>query len=486
MGPEAVQAGCALGLGVLGLLAAALAPEGAAPRRADLLGGAAVAVLLLAAAAVSLLREPPFSTGQALAPALLLGGLGVAGAHLLISRLPEDRPLLQGAAGMGAAAVAVSGLLFLHPRGNLEACSGLAIGALLAGMAICAVDPGRAHVTLAVVTPAFAATAAATLLAVYHLAPQGGSPAAREWMPHPALMAGAGSASLAVAALARRGPGSSAVLVAAPVLLVAGLVGSRMNAGPAFMPILLGGYVAVLAVDLLLGATGQATDAERSALRSLPAGFVAVLMGLGGVVLAFRGLHGYGVALWGLGGVLALAARPGSSAAGGIAWLALLPALHRVYYERVSYTFDPDSFYLLVSLAAGLLVPFLLGGCGRGVAETLVVGAWALAAPLLARVLVGDAGQAALVAGLVLAGVAAPAIGAPVAGRSGTRSGHAPGLVAALGVLSAVQFTHLLEPLDLSTRSERVGILAGAAILAMLSQLLLARCSRSAPEEEQG
>ncbi len=487
----------ALGLGALaaahGLGRAARVKSPLPPALRPLL--LAVGGMVLLAVLLTLPSGAPWSPGQTLAPGLVLGAAAV-----MLGALAGGRSLGTAA---GAPAAAVSVLLLLFPGRLLDALGGFGIGAVAAGVLLASgvrrtrgEDDDRAWgaevAALAAVT-----LAAATALAAYHRGPTG----VREWQPLPALLGAVLAAGLAARGfLPGRSQGSLPGIAVGvlPLLVIGAVAAYRLNGTPPLLWALLTG-LAVFA--FIAGAAGMDTGKLR--LRA-DLGLLAALLALGGAALAFRELRGYGVGLAALSGVAVLAVfgeergRVRDVVRGAVTLLVLV-TLYRVFAERYDYrrTLEPDFLYYYVALAVGALLPALLAGsaarrafagAGAAVSWLTLAGLAAVAAPLVLWVLLGERAQAAMLVGLpVGVGFALSGWGADrnPEGADGVPSGEAgagslAGLLALGTALSAVQLTHLLAPLAMRTRWERVGMLAAVGIVLVVWMVVSSVMERKA------
>jgi hypothetical protein len=453
------------------------------------------AAILMLAALATLPTRAPWSSGQSLWSGLLLGGAVVL-AGAFVARTPENaadsvRGWYLSASGAAAAAtVGVSLLVALFPGRVLDPLAGFGLGAVIAGVVIAAgvwLTNGAESARTAAVTELTAtlavALAATTYLAAFHRSPSG----VREWLPLTPLLVAALAIGLALASYLagpdRRMVGAGAALV--PFVALAGVAGFALNGTAGlFWSVLLG--VAAFAVTALLGAGVE---------RRFDTALVGALVVLGALLIAFRERHGFGMGLATLGGlgvILALPPAAEDSAEAqpllrGVASLALLATLYRVFAEHTNFsrTPEPDFLYYYVALVIGALLPTVLaslggrGGGGTAMPALLrggVAVGLALAAPLAVWLLVGERPQAAFLLGLAV-GVAL------LAARSlSTQVGAAEGTLARLlpvgMALSANQLTILLQPLAMRTRWERIGVLGGVAVVALAAIALAAALER--------
>lgn len=472
------------------------AVRGTRPKGGGLLpfAGAGAGLVLLTVLA-TLPKSPPWSPAQGLWPGLLLGGGAVLAAALLAERLgSETDRALAGAVELAAPVLGVSVLLLAYPglRGTiLDAYGGFILGALGAGILLAGRGLGEREEAPAAGGAAVPAVALglATLLALMHQSPAG----VREWMPLPALLGGTAAAALTVrSALGRGGLIPSLAAVILPVGIMAWLIGYRLEGRPGFLTTVL----VSLALFGMLAWLGRLEQSETPGFRP-DTGLLASLLVLGGGALAYRGLHGYGLALAGLCGALVarLAGRDVSGFVERGVVLVLLLAAYRAFTELNEYTsgFQPDFLYFYVALVGGALLPALLAGSvfrwtpaagGRVAAPGALVrvgltGAAAALAPLAAWVLVGERPQAALLVGLAVGAgflLSRQATGARVAGEA-----QLAGLAALAAAWSAVQFTRLLEPLALATRPQRITLLAVIGVIALVIIGVTAVLERRAP-----
>lgn len=491
---------------VLNALARSRWPLSSAPehRRVE------VAALLLVAggAAVTLLQQSPFSSGQTLWPGLLLGAFvtlfGSAPATPAVgATLTEEAGIGAWSARFGAAAAGLALLLLPYSARALDVLSGYALGALAVAILFAGTlrlvaprdELTRARAAGAEGTALLVATlAACAYLATFHRGPTG----LREWQPLPALLAATAGLLLAVRAMVvaptGRGWLHSLALVGVPLVGVAWITAARLNGSQPFL------WVVLLGFGLFSLISALATMVEPGS----PARLVTALLVIGGGVIAYRELHGFGLTLLVLAGWIACAAFTGgrtstapdgnlvSSALG----FGLVMALYRVFVERNEYTrgFQSDFLYYYAALLVGALLPALLADLatsGRSATSTLpsddttlppapwgpallrmaLTGLLAGLAPLAVWMLIGDRPEAALLVGLAVA-----ALG--VAGTSPAEEFRGAGslqrLLGPAMALSAVQFTHLLAPLALRTRGQRLEVLAGVTVAVLLGVALTA------------
>lgn len=450
-------------------------------------------LITVAAAALTLPTEPPFSPGQALAPGILLGGLLTFLGTLCSGRAGTGETALPLAwsGRVGAAAAGVSLLLIGYGDRILDALNGYAFGALGIGLLIGGMgltpepeteSDGRA-VSLArgagICALTAVALAAATYLATFHRSPTG----VREWQVLPALLAGI-AALLLAARSAFSGPEGRAwlydlLLLVVPLGVASGLIAYPLNGSAAFLQVV-GLSLAVFALVGWLSRAGASEEARQGP--RLDRALLTGLLVLGGAMLAFRELHGYGLALFTLVGFLLAAAIGRERDTTGSVYLnalllGLLLALYRLHVERNEYTrgFQPDFFYYHVALVLGAMLPALLAGAAAGtmpretrwsgsvLVRSLLVGGLSVAAPPAVWLLLGDRPQSALLMGLAVGAVL------PTPRAQSGEEGRAWlwRLSATTMALSAVQLTHLLTPLALRTRGQRLAILAVVAVVAL-------------------
>ncbi|MBI3909368.1 MAG: hypothetical protein HY320_00355 [Armatimonadetes bacterium] len=476
------------------------------------------ALILVLGALLTLPTRPPWSPGQTLAPGLLLGGGAVLLAALLgrpqaFSERAQDGSarFVAASAQVAAATLGIGVLLVIYPHRILDALGGYGLGAVTSGLLIAGglrlatEDREAAEMAAAAERTTLAAItlAATTYLATDHRSVEG----VREWQPLPSLLMAALAVGLAGrASLARaRGPAWVHTLAAVfvPLVLIAWLAGYRLHGTPGFFRVALTG-LAVYALIAWLGSTSSAPAGAPARERGLhlraDLGILASLLMLGGGALAFRDLHGYGVGLAVLAGIAVAtalsahaenkdeAARSPASLQGAIT-LGLLLVLYRVFAERYDYRrgVEPDFFYYYAALILGALLPAFLGDSvrrwmhasavpepARPVSSLLrigLAGAGAALAPLALWLLVGERPQAAFLVGLAVgAGFLLASDGAALQAEAAGSPDVVGILIRLLSVgmaLSAIQFTHLLAPLALRTRGERIGILAAIAAIAL-------------------
>jgi hypothetical protein len=483
----------AVGLSALVLAYAGLrgrAGSGALPPGAGTVLGGSVAVLLVGVL-IALPTGAPWSGGQALIPGLILGGAAVFAGALLgnPARFADDPGGALGAAARlaaGALALGVAaGLYGPFRHGFLDLLAGCSLGALAVGLLLAGgfalAQAGDSPVAEAAAQAALATAAvgAAAYLAALHQNPAG----ERDWLPFPALLAATFAAGAALrGALGAVGIGAFLV-VAAPGLAMAWLVAHPLGGSPAFFRTV----ALALAAYGVIAWVGESSREDGGVGARPDLGLIGALVVLGVGALAFRELHGYGLALAALTGVGLLAATSKQTLLPGAVTLGLLLALYRVFTEANAYTrgFQPDFLYYYLALALGGLAPLLLAGVmgrsGSGTAASLpgflragLAGLGALALPLAVWVLVGERPQAALVVGLGLGG--AFILSRPTV--EGAQRLNLAGLLSLAAAWSAIQFTHLLAPLALRTRPQRVGILVAAGAVILLGLAFTAALER--------
>ncbi len=468
----------------LGLSALVLAYTGsrAGKGRAALLSalapffGTAVVVLLIGTL-LTLPTSKPWSPGQTLGPGLLLGGLALL-ATVLIAAPPGE---LAPAIAAPTAGVAV--ILLLYPRQPLDALGGFMLGMITAGLLL---DLGLRSAGDEHAGPERAAAlegsvlygvtlAAMTFLATYHRTPTG----VREWQSLPLLFgATLGIALLGGSTFRRGAAGSGAAAVIAPTVVMAVVIGTRLNGTPHFWHVSLIG----MALFAVLGWIETGRTGGPDAARPYRSGsdLLTPLLVLGGAAIAFRWLHGYGIALlllagFGATGLFPPAARSGRRellpAAFGFGVLVLL---YRLYAERVGYTrgLEPDFLYYYAALILGAgLIPGLMqllpdverppAGVLPRLLRTGLVGILAALAPLAVWLLFGERSQAALLVGLAIG------VGLQLTSDAGPRA--AAGRMLGIGAaLSALQLTRLLGDFGTRTRAERVTSLLVVGLLLAL------------------
>jgi hypothetical protein len=491
---------------------------------------AAAAIALLAGALLTLPTRKPWSPGQTLAPGLLLGGgLVLLAAGWVRGGREEERENggVGASAQVAAAALGISILLVIYPARLLDAVTGYGIGALAAGLILAGGARKRApwlaggeeeESEVASAAEWTAVVAAALATATYLAALHRSAPGVREWQPLPALFMAALAVALTARDTLRPAPGRAALYTLAAVLIpmavVAWLIGYRLHggapSGPAFLRVV-GVGAAIYALVAWLEATGgsgaDGPSGHPASRGARSRALLAALLALGAAAFGFRALHGYGAGLAALAGLavaMALPASPALPAGGrpllmGALVVGLLPALYRIFSERNEHRggLEPDFFYYYAALVLGALLPALLAGAATGLvrgrrlreresedsgvmvsapaaaalARVTLAGLLAAAAPLAVWLLVGERPQAAFMVGLPVGIALLAAAGADERQRQGGRDGERERPLACLLALamacSAAQLTHLLEPLAMRTRLERVGILAAVGVLAL-------------------
>jgi hypothetical protein len=502
--------------------------------------------VLLLGALLTLPTGKPWSPGQTLAPGVVLGGLVVILAALLGRTRPapgdaegSSAPFFQASGQVAAATVAVSILLALYPGRVLDPLVGCALGAVAAALLIAgglrlahpaaSEEDGTGSAAAAEMAALFTvALAGTTFLSAYHHSPAG----VREWLPLPVLLGAALAVCLAargaIPARETQGGIASLAVVLFPLFLMAALIAWRLNGTAHFFwaaLIGLGVYGLVAWLDRIEAAPAPATAGEREqdggARAELPGGtsrpwrfparadlgLLTSLLVLGGSILAFRELRGYGLGVALLAGIAAGMGFPSQSGEAakerplfkGALTLGLLVLLYRVFAQDSDYrrSLEPDFLYYYVALVLGALWPaFLAGSLRRWMREAGPVpaggdpagatalpallraglaGLAALTTPLALWLLVGERPQAAFLVGLAVGAgflLAGPAASRTLGGGGVEAAGAAERPLArlmSLGMaLSAIQFTFLLSPLELRTRKERVLILAGVGIAALV------------------
>jgi hypothetical protein len=456
---------------------------------------------------ITLPTTPPWSPGQTAGVGLLAGGATVLFGLLLALRLTTGSPreaFLRGTVELALPSLVVGLLLVAYSNRALDVLIACCLGALAAGILLAGSLRLGAHTDTAVrvartveaVTVAVVALAATTYLATFHRSPAG----VREWQPLPVLFTAVTAAALALRSVlqgpdeldARAGWLRTALAVVLPLVVIAWLIGDRLEGTPAFFRVVLVG-LGVFGLVAWLDRTSA--DAPRTDL-TLLAGLVV----LGGSVLAFRWLHGYGIGIAVLAGLAIAAAVPVAGdrvlLRSGAA-LGVLLLLYRVFEESVAYggSPEPDFYYYHVALVLGALLPALLPasaeGPGVGGAGTLVragvAGLAAAVAPLVVWLLVGPRPQAALLVGVGLGAALLPLVRRPApegAMSTGAAVASFGSLLGMAVLLSAVQFTFLLEPLALWTRLQRISLLAGIAAVLIVGIGAAAFLDRSVRRKE--
>jgi len=457
--------------------------------------------------------KPPFAPGGALGSGLLIGALfGAASAwamELWPSRVPgelsESRMwVLRSAICSGLCAWTVTGAtlpLLIFKASPSVALMGYAVGfatvALLLG---CAPLAGvmRGRWTMMGPQALLATTlAAAGCLAVRHF------PDDPIWWALPfglaglTILAGIISSRVGASGEGRSQKARMAFSAAAGALIVAAvwavLAAGTVGSWAMFACVATG----LVATGLILALTGSAR-AQQSSSSSLQTAAFAGIITLGGVVVCFRLLAGYGVAVglaasWvvllpAIGGLIR---RPGDDSA---PWrepgMDLMPflsgwaifALYRLFLEHYHVgPVEPSVHYSFVAVGVGALAMLLFGGYATGGTDSesqqAPSGGWldkvrpallamvAVVLPLLVAVLWGHRAAAGLVGGLFIGALALAAlqVGAELQ-RPVALSAYVAGLLAAL---VAVQFTRLLEPLLGASRGVRLLLVLAGLVIAL-------------------
>lgn len=474
--------------------------------KTPLLGGlqpfllAAVGLLVIGALA-TLPAGSPWSPGQGLWPGFLLGGAGVMAAGVVGRRArfaAEGGEWVAAASRVAAATSVLALFIVLYPvfrHSLLVSLGGMALGALtcgllLSGLALSGEDTQGAGEAAQSGALTLLALTTATFLAAFHQDAAG----VREWLALPAVLGATGAAALTARGILGTGsPLLTLVVVGAPTLLMAWLLGYQLKGTPAFFFAVLIGLAAFSVVAWL----ERSEDADATPTLRADVGLLAALVLLGGAALAFRERQGYGVALAGVCGALVWGASGSRSRSsvllpGGVVLL-LLIALYRVFTETNAYTrgFQPDFLYFYVALVAGALLPALLAGSAfrttaagtsqPGAAGALarlgLAGGTAVVAPLAVRVLVGERPQAAMLVGLAVG--AGFLLSRQVTGARPAAETGLAGLLALLAGWVTIQFTHLLAPLAMGTRMQRITVLAVLGALGLVVVVVTALVERS-------
>jgi hypothetical protein len=465
---------------------------------------AAAALLVGAVLLLTLPIHSPWARGQGLAPGLVAGAAAVILTALLAAWTGSESP---SAAVLppGLSVLGVGVVLLVTPLPQiLYALAGYGIGALVAGVIIAAAPAltpqGTGASRLSFLTTLLGVGLASSVyLATFHRAPT----RAPEWQPVPLLFTAAAALLLAGRAVfaerERRAWLLTGGLVFLPLVGVAALLAYRLHGSAAFFRTLLVGMVGFGLVSWLDRSDAGTLPAGR---RRIPlrtdVGLLASLLVVGACIPAFRVLHGYGISVLALVGLIVILAddptRWDRPLPVGTWALVELFTLYRVYEEKMSYTggVRPDQLYYYVAFLVGALLPLFLAnslvdsmpaaeeGAGADGERRLrtsalfrvcLAGFVAAVSPLLIWLLVGDRAQAAFVVGLPLAVVLTGALLRTHDAVAATRSA----LLLALGMsLSAIQLTPLIVPLGLRTRTQRVEILAVIAGLVILGMLVTA------------
>jgi hypothetical protein len=178
-----------------------------------------------------------------------------------------------------------------------------------------------------------------------------------------------------------------------------------------------------------------------------------------------------------------------------------MTVLYRVFIERNDYTrgFQADFLYYYAALLLGALLPVLLANLGNsrlpGVAQPgraagggtgtrgtallrmSLIGVAAALSPLAVWLMIGDRPEAALLVGLAVGSLG---VSRRAAWDEALLTSSLERLLAPTIALSAVQFTHLLAPLALRTRGQRLEILAGVTLVVLLGIAISAYWERKA------
>jgi hypothetical protein len=269
--------------------------------------------------------------------------------------------------------------------------------------------------------------------------------------------------------------------VYAPAIVVAAALGYLLHGTPAFTVAVVAGMLGYGLIGWLARSGAEPGGPRWGNVRGL-----AALLVLGAGFVSFRELHGYGLGLGVIGGLVVLGedtaagthARTRGSLLRDALTMGLLMLLARVY-EQVNdarHEPSPELFYVYLALVFGVLLPGLLANCAGAAVATPTgalmrvgfAGLLAAAAPLLVWILLTERAQAALLVGL--AGGMAVLLGTRSERGSERAGGLAPAasLLAIAVAFSAVQFTRLLTPLALASRAERISIMMGAVAVAAL------------------
>ena len=499
----------------LGLIAAALA-VGRLPKRWSLPTGAkpfamAAGGVLVLGVAATLPTDAPWSPGQSLLPGMALGGILTVLAVLLGRELPGEREgnrYLAAAARLGLLAAGAAILVSFNPHGVLDRLVGfmlaaITVGILLSAVRLAADDEDTRALTGAAEWSALAAVAvaAATWLATYHRSPLG----IREWQALPSLFAGAMSLLLAIRGLLSPPEGRenlfNLLLLFLPLALVAWVIGNQLDGTTAFLSVAVAGMVLYGLVAWLGENTESGSDEGASGLPiRVDFGLLAGLLVIGGTVFAFRGpLHGYGIALLALAGLVVAATLPVGHEIErpflrSAVWLAVLMALFRVYGEDATQVPDAGTYYHHVGFVIGALFPLFLGASlvrwttpdggevqTRGLLLRVgLVGLLTLLMPLGLWLLIGWEPLTAVVSGLSIS----VAVLLALKGDEGSVARVMTRLSAAGIALAAAQFTPLIEPLALRTRQQRVMMLLAVGALIVLWVAVTAWLERRKPAEE--
>jgi hypothetical protein len=336
----------------------------------------------------------------------------------------------------------------------------------------------------------------------------------REWQALPALFGGVTALLLAVRGLLSPPEGRESLfnllIVYVPLTVAAWLIGTQLDGTTAFLSVAVEGMI-LYALIAWLGENSEGTEGENSS--GLPVrvdfGLLAGLLVVGGTVFAFRGpLHGTGIALMALSGLAVAATLPAGLTVErpffrSAVWLAVLPALFRLYGEDSTTVPDAGTYYHHVGFVLGALFPLFLGSSLTkwsviGTAEVQLrglmlrvglVGLLTLLMPLGLWLLIGWEPLTAVVAGLSI-GIA---FLMALKGDEGSVERVMTRLSAAGIALSAVLFTvpdresrvlPLFESLALRTRQQRVMLLLAVGALIVLWVAVTAWLERRKPTGE--
>ena len=489
-----ILSGIALGVGLLGVLLSLLvpvltAPPGRAEERVRIAPGLAVGLTLVVVLfLVTLPKTPPFSPGQRLGWGYLVGGLAALLVAVVCWRIPEaDReywpyPSISGLS-MALAAVALTLLSFRSDPG--DALLGCALGfTVVAGVFRLLYAPARAgHVPRALgAGAALAATlAAACTLGVYHF----GRSSEGGWAFPLALAAfwllGALVAYYAAVrkAMARYPVGLLAISGAISAVLTVGLgtlLGAELAPVGKLVLLLTSGVVTgALIVWLAIAAKERAVDGA-AALR---ASGLAVLLALFLLVLGYKVLGGFGVAIALLAGWGLVAAALGM---GGM--VARLPVqamliganllLLQLFLERSGASMGEVQMslhYTLVGVMLGALLPAVFSALvvRPGLVSVLLPGALGALSPLVVLTFWGPDSVLGLMVGLVAAqGIA---VSRPLLSTRSTVAGMwqaAMGPLALGMALLATQFSRPFGALYTMPRVYKLYLAAGLAAIVVL------------------
>lgn len=497
--------------------------------RADLAVEAPAILVVLGAAAVTLLQQSPFSSGQTMWSGLVLGAAVTLFGSAAALPIPGSTVLPgQGTAAwsarFGAAAAGMSLLLLLYAARALDVLVAYSLGALTFAILFAGAlrltrpdnEQAEQRCAAAEATALLVVTlATATYLATFHRSPTG----VREWQPLPALLAAAAGLLLSVRSLVTAPAGRTwlygVLIVGIPLAAIAWIIAIRLNGSLPFLWVVLLGLGLFTLISGLDHVGSPPTANEPAASTGIGASrrLISALLVIGGAVIAFRELHGFGLALLVLAGFVAAAVfageRFGNTAQSSVVppalTLGLAVVLYRVFVERNDYTrgFQPDFLYYYTALLLGALLPTLLANLAVGqlslarsqplpvdgmeprrtVGPALLrmglLGAVAGLLPLAVWMLVGDRPQAAMLVGLAVAalGVVGTSASDELLGSDALQR-----LLIPTVALSAVQFTHLLAPLALRTRAQRLEILAGVTVAILLGIAVAGWWERRRPQ----